>query len=106
MHSVQVTPAEVADWRAGHAVHLLDVREPWEVQLVSFAEAQTIPLAQLAQRWEEVPEDRRVVVVCHHGMRSLQATMFLRGRGLDNVWNLAGGIDAYAAQVDTTLARY
>ncbi len=105
MQDVQRDPAAVAAMRAAGAV-ILDVREPWEVALVGLPGAITIPLGQLQQRWQEVPDDQPVVVVCHHGMRSLQATLFLRAQGCQDVFNLMGGIDAYAVTADPSLARY
>ena len=105
MSAVQRDPVEVAEMRAAGAL-VLDVREPWEVALVGLSDAMAIPLGQLPERWSEVPDDRPVVVLCHHGMRSRQATMFLRAQGREDVYNLMGGIDAYAARVDPSLARY
>lgn len=87
------------------ALHLLDVREDWERQLVAIAGSLHIPLGQLKARFEELPRDRECLVYCHHGMRSQQAAMFLEAQGFQAV-NLQGGIDAWAAEVDPSLPRY
>lgn len=104
---IELSVQEFAALRAaGAPVAVLDVREPWEVALVSIADAIHIPLGQVPGHFEGLPADRPVVVYCHHGMRSRQATEFLRSRGLEQAVNLAGGIDAYAREVDPSLAVY
>lgn len=84
------------EWVAEHLeqVHVLDVRQPEEVQesLGSIANARLIPLSELKERLAEVPTDRPVVVVCHAGMRSGQATVILRSGGLARCANLRGGM--------------
>jgi rhodanese-related sulfurtransferase len=61
---------------------------------------------ELPARLAELPRGRDVVVVCHHGVRSRLAARFLAGAGFDPVWNLAGGVEAWAADVDPALTRY
>jgi rhodanese-related sulfurtransferase len=85
---------------------ILDVREGWEVEICSIEGSLHIPLATLPRHAGDLPKDRDVVVVCHHGGRSAQATMWLRNRGLDRIINLAGGIDAWARQIDPNMKVY
>lgn len=89
---------------------LLDVREPWEIALASIRvpEAPTlcIPMQQIPARLGELDPARPIVCVCHHGMRSAQVAAFLLRHGFDDVINLAGGIDAWSAQVDPAVPRY
>lgn len=85
---------------------LLDVREPWEHALALIRGSVTLPLSQLAARTAELDRNSPWVVICHHGMRSFQAAMFLERSGFSAVANLAGGIDAWAREIDTTMARY
>jgi rhodanese-related sulfurtransferase len=92
--------------RAGEALVILDVREPWELELARFEGALSIPLMSLPTRVGEVPTDRPVVVVCHHGMRSYQAMSWLRQNGVANAINLEGGIDAWARQIEPTMGVY
>ena len=85
---------------------LLDVREPWEIDIVSIDGALTIPLGEITRRVDELPRDRALAVICHHGGRSAQATAWLHNQGFDHATNVAGGIDAWARNVDPTLSRY
>jgi rhodanese-related sulfurtransferase len=94
-------------WRKnGTEFALLDVRDPWELEICSLPEALTIPLQELPRRWGELPADKPLVVVCHHGMRSLHAVHWLRQQGMDRALNLAGGIDAWARQIDPSMGVY
>lgn len=85
---------------------LLDVREDDEVAIVKIDGARHIPLHELPQRWEELPRNGQLLVYCHHGMRSLRATEFLRARGLGDTHSIIGGIDAWARIIDPSLLRY
>jgi rhodanese-related sulfurtransferase len=85
---------------------ILDVREPWEVAICALPNSINIPLGMIPSRAAEIPEERRVVALCHHGMRSLQATRWLRGRDRENIVNLQGGIDAWSRQIDPSVATY
>jgi glyoxylase-like metal-dependent hydrolase (beta-lactamase superfamily II)/rhodanese-related sulfurtransferase len=84
------------DWVAEHLeqVHVLDVRQPQEVQepLGRIANAHLIPLNELKARLVEIPRDKPVIAVCHAGMRAGQATVILRGDGLTRCANLRGGM--------------
>lgn len=91
--------------RAGTPLQLIDVREPVEADIVALPGSQLIPLGELESSVAKVRTDVPVVVYCHHGPRSLYATRMLRALGHENVSNLAGGIDAYAA-VQPGLVRY
>lgn len=85
---------------------VLDVREGWEYAVCALSGSTHIPLAQLVSRRKELDPDTEIVCLCHHGVRSLQAGMFLKQNGYSNVSNLAGGIDAWAREVASTMARY
>lgn len=87
-------------------VTLLDVREPWEVALCRMDDSVHIPLGQLPARLAELDPARTTVVICHHGMRSLQAGAFLERQGFADVVNLRGGIDGWARGVDPAMAVY
>lgn len=100
-------PDEFAAWRdAGREVTLVDCREPWEHALVSLPGALLIPLGTLADRADEVPRDKPVVVYCHHGVRSRHGAHLLRMRGVVEARSLAGGIDHWADAYDPALPRY
>jgi len=86
---------------------LLDVREPWEVATAAIPNATSIPMGEITSRaFTELDPDQPIVVVCHHGSRSLSVTMWLRNQGFDHVQSLAGGIDHYARTVDPTIPLY
>ena len=87
---------------------LLDCREPQEHALVRIREAKLIPMQDLASRLVELEPHRqkRIVVHCHHGGRSLKVATWLRGQGFTQAQNMTGGIDAWALLVDTSLPRY
>jgi rhodanese-related sulfurtransferase len=90
----------------GDDVVLIDVREPAEVAYCAIPGSVHIPLAEIPRRMSEIDQGRETVIVCHVGGRSMQAALFLRARGYDNVYNLAGGIDAWSRTVDPSVPRY
>jgi len=85
---------------------LLDVREPWEYQLAHIDGSLLIPLNEIAARKEEIESETEVVILCHHGIRSLAALEYLRRQGFTNLKNLAGGIDAWSMRADPRVPRY
>lgn len=87
-------------------VTLIDVREPFETEICNIAGAELIPMRQIPAKLPELPKDRHLLILCHHGGRSMRVTEFLRQNGFDQVSNVAGGIDAWADQVDHSLRRY
>jgi len=91
-------------------VQFVDVREPHEVEIVSLPHFKVLPLGTF-QEWAPklsslLDPTKRTYVLCHHGMRSMQASQFFVGNGFSKVWNISGGIDAYARGVDNNLPRY
>jgi molybdopterin/thiamine biosynthesis adenylyltransferase/rhodanese-related sulfurtransferase len=103
----EIGATEVAHMRAaGAQLTLLDVRLEHELRLAQLPEALWIPLHELPQRLAEVPRDRPVYAFCHFGMRSAAATTLLRSYGFAAARNLAGGIDAWSCEVDSSLPRY
>ncbi|MEQ1545373.1 rhodanese-like domain-containing protein [Methyloglobulus sp.] len=85
---------------------LLDVREPFEFTHAHIDGSVLIPLNQIPQRLREIDMEQEVVLICHHGMRSMQAANFLAQVGFRNISNLVGGIDAWSIEVDSAVARY
>ena len=89
---------------------LLDVREHWELQSAQVkmppAQALHVPMATVPLRLDEIPRSQPVVCICHHGARSAQVVAFLRRQGYEQVYNLAGGINAWSAHVDPAVPRY
>ncbi len=91
---------------AGQVGLLLDVREDWEHSMAAIADSTHIPLAELVDRLQELAFEDDIVVYCHVGQRSYQAAQILKEAGFNNVYNLAGGIDAWSQLVDPSIRRY
>jgi sulfur-carrier protein adenylyltransferase/sulfurtransferase len=85
---------------------LIDVREVFEYEIARIDGAKLIPLGQIAERADELPRERPIVVHCHSGQRSAQAVRLLQQRGFDKVYNLEGGIDAWSDQIDSNVPKY
>ena len=101
--------AEAARGRLASAADppiLLDVREPFEVEIGAIDGHRHIPLRQLPEAYETLPRDRPVIAYCHHGMRSLRAAEFLRSKGLGRAQSLVGGIDRWSLEIDPSVPRY
>lgn len=84
----------------------LDVREDSELAICRIEGALHIPMGEIPERHEALPKDAPLVVFCHHGMRSLNVVQFLEAKGYENASNLAGGIHAWAHDVDTSMQSY
>lgn len=104
---LEIDVLELAAWRSAGRPHVvLDVREPWEVEICALPDSRSLPMGQVPERLAEVPKDGTLVVLCHHGMRSRQVTGWLRAQGFGNAVNLSGGIDAWARVVDPSIPVY
>jgi adenylyltransferase/sulfurtransferase len=91
---------------AGDNHFLLDVREPHELAISRIEGAVLIPLGELETRTAELPRDKRILVHCKSGGRSARAVSKLRELGFNDVWNVSGGIIAWAREIDPTMAEY
>jgi rhodanese-related sulfurtransferase len=85
---------------------LLDVREPWEYDICHLEASELIPMGQLHEKLEGLDREQETVVICHHGIRSLQVCYYLASAGFTNLINLSGGIDAWAKEIDSDMATY
>lgn len=103
-----IEPRALAQRLAGDDPPLvLDVREPWEIAICRIEGSRNIPMGEVPAARDLLERSDPVVVVCHHGMRSAQVCQYLSARGVVGaVANLAGGIDAWAREVDPSMARY
>ncbi|MEY4737747.1 MAG: hypothetical protein RL302_2066 [Pseudomonadota bacterium] len=110
----QVRPKDLATWLEDARQHgepvVLDVREPNELQVASIKAdgftLLTIPMGVIPPRLSELDPEQPIACLCHHGGRSMQVASFLKARGFAHVANIAGGINAWSAEVDPTVARY
>lgn len=85
---------------------LIDVRENHELDICKIEASIHIPMNEVPGRLGEIPQDKHLLIQCHHGGRSLRVVQFLRSNGYDKVTNVAGGIDAWARLIDPSLQRY
>jgi rhodanese-related sulfurtransferase len=104
----QITAPELSRMLAAEAEKpvLLDIRERWEWDVAHIEGAAHIPMSQIPGKVDELDRTHPTVVICHHGMRSLQVVAFLQRMGFDNLHNLYGGIDAWSREVDPRIALY
>lgn len=104
-----ITATELAAWLADSqrkAPVLLDVREPAEYETCHIANVQLMPMRTVPVRLDELDRDAEIVCICHHGGRSMQVAHFLIAQGFANVWNMTGGVHAWALQVDPSMPTY
>ncbi len=85
---------------------LIDVREPEEHAICRITGSRLLPMRKIPGTLDSLPRDRKLLVLCHHGARSARVTQYLRAHGFDRASNVRGGIDAWAADLDPSLARY
>jgi rhodanese-related sulfurtransferase len=86
---------------------LLDVREPWEFETACIAGATLIPMGDVPSRaHQELDPEAHIVVYCHHGVRSMSVTAWLRQQGFEKAQSMAGGIDAWSRTVDGKVPMY
>ena len=106
----ELTPEQFCDrWpERTHSedVILVDVREPHELQLAALSRAVHIPMSEIPQRLDELDRKCSLVVMCHVGGRSRQVAGYLLAVGYENVFNLAGGIEAWSQDIDPKIPRY
>ena len=91
---------------AGAPFTIVDVREQWEIDTCKFDDSLHVPMNQIPYNVDKIPTDNPVVVICHHGVRSMHVMSFLRNHGFDNATSLRGGIDAWAKRIDPSMATY
>ena len=103
----EVTAAEAAALVKAGEARMVDVREPWELATASIAGALAMPMGDVPGRvHQELDPEERLVIVCRHGVRSMNVTVWLRNQGFEQAQSMRGGIDAWAAEVDSSVPRY
>lgn len=107
MLDYEISPTEAAELIRKKEARVIDVREPWEFQAARIEGSVLMPMGDVpARAHQELDPDERLVVLCHHGQRSLSVTAWLRNQGFEQAQSLRGGIAAWAAEVDTSVGRY
>jgi rhodanese-related sulfurtransferase len=104
----EITPEEVKKkLDQGEEFTLVDVREPWEFETASMPGAKLLPMGDVPFRAnQELDPEDHIVVVCHHGVRSLNVTAWLRQQGFEKAQSMQGGIDAWSRRVDGSVPMY
>ncbi|UWZ83147.1 rhodanese-like domain-containing protein [Occallatibacter riparius] len=107
MLDYEISATETAELMRNKQARLIDVREPWEFETAHIDGSMLIPMGDVpARAHQEFDPDEHLVILCHHGQRSLNVTVWLRNQGFENVQSLRGGIDAWSIQIDPTISRY
>lgn len=106
----EITPQQVQERiKGGETFCLIDVREQWEFQTAAIAGANLVPMASVPSRIQELEaqaDNSPLLVICHHGVRSLNVVHWLRQQGLENCTSLCGGIDQWSREIDASIPRY
>jgi rhodanese-related sulfurtransferase len=107
MLDFEISPTETAKLMKDSKTRLIDVREPWEFQTAQVEGSVLVPMGDIpARAQQEFDPDEHLVIMCHHGSRSLNVTVWLRNQGFENVQSMRGGIDGWSADVDPKVPRY
>lgn len=106
MLEYEVSPTEAAALIREGKARLVDVREPWEFATAHIPGSMAMPMAEVPSRVQELDPLERMVVICHHGVRSMNVTQWLRRQGFEKAQSLRGGIDAWSSVVDPSVGRY
>jgi rhodanese-related sulfurtransferase len=103
----EISAKQFAERRAaGEPWQLVDVREEWEIVIVSLGDSLQIPMAEIPARLSEIDAATPVAVICHSGGRSRRVAEFLAQQGFERVANVSGGIESWSLTVDAALPRY
>ena len=93
--------------QGGERFTLVDVREPWEFDAARIEGAKLMPVGDVPSRaHQELDPEDHIVVYCHHGVRSMNVTAWLRQQGFEKAQSMAGGIDAWSRRVDAKVPVY
>jgi rhodanese-related sulfurtransferase len=107
MLEYEISPSDAAQLLRNREARLIDVREPLEFQTARIEGSVLMPMGDVpARAHQELDPDERLVVLCHHGQRSLNVTVWLRNQGFENAQSLQGGIDAWSSEIDPAISRY
>ena len=105
---LQITPREVKQrLDTGEKLRLVDVREPFEFQQARIEGSELIPMRSVPQALASLEaDDSPLIVLCHHGVRSLQVVGWLREQGVAKCSSMEGGIDRWSLEIDPAVPRY
>ena len=107
--SLEITPAELHKrTQDGEHFLIIDCRTKAEREIACMNGSLHAPLGELQSMLQELLEhaEKTVIVHCHHGVRSLQATQYLRSEGFTDAYSLAGGLERWSQEIDSSIPRY
>ena len=107
MLDYEISAAEAVALLKENGARLIDVREPWEFATAHVDGSLPMPMGDVpARAHQELNPEERLVVLCHHGIRSMNVMVWLRNQGFEQAQSVRGGIDAWSTEVDPAVARY
>jgi len=107
MLNLEISAAEAAELLNAKSAKIVDVREPWEFAKTSIEGSLLMPMGEVPSRAnQELDPDEPLLVLCHHGVRSMNVTVWMRNQGFERAQSVRGGIDAWSREVDPQLPRY
>ena len=107
MLDFELSPTEAAALLKEGKTRLIDVREPWEFATTHVEGSILMPMGDIpARAHQELDPEEHLVLMCHHGMRSMNVAVWLRNQGFEQAQSLRGGIDSWSAEVDPGISRY
>jgi rhodanese-related sulfurtransferase len=107
MLDYEISPAEAAALLQEKQARIIDVREPWEFAVARIEGSLTMPMGEVPGRaHQELDPEVRLLIVCHHGVRSMNVAVWLRSQGFEQAQSVRGGIDAWSLEVDPAIGRY
>ncbi len=107
MLDLELTAAQAAELIRENKARLIDVREPWEFETAHIEPSILMPMGDVPSRaHQELDPDEPLIILCHHGQRSLNVAVWLRNQGFEQAQSLAGGIEAWSREIDPQIPRY
>lgn len=100
------SPTRLQEYLKHNTPRLIDVREPWEFEICHIDNSELLPMGQVPSQLQQFHEAPEYVIICHHGIRSMQVINFLTHHGIHNTINLDGGVDAWAREIDLHMPVY
>jgi rhodanese-related sulfurtransferase len=102
----EIEPSEAKARLVGGDIVLVDVRAPWERDVAAIQPSRHVPMGDVPARVQELDPEDHIIVYCHHGVRSMNVTAWLRQQGFEKVQSMRGGIDRWSKTVDPKVPLY
>jgi rhodanese-related sulfurtransferase len=103
---LEISPTEAAELLKQGSVKFIDVRTPYEYEIARIEGCPLVDQAMAKEIVDTWPKDTAIITVCHHGVRSLDAAVYLRQQGFTNTRSMRGGINLWSMTVDSSIPQY